>query len=308
MLQREEVLRLIDADRLEPIQEEVKVEFDNGLQSPLSFNHRGRHHEVLRVIGVFPVNTGDPSLLYLVQTGWGIYALHLKLRAEGGEGRLQRGQWVLHFRVEEGDVERDHMLVEMQLKMAADFHGHLCPDLVIGYRACRHALAGLGAELSWSPRSWVVAENSTSALDAVQKLTRCTLGNGRLLVRDLGKHCYTFANGEGRGLRLILRSQSLNPDGELASLELRVAAGEATLDETARYQALLNSRVSALLQVPASALFDCRRVVVTRPSEPATSVLTPCDLCGEPVIVSHLTEVGGRRLCRPCASVGRSGG
>jgi len=69
VLQREEALRLIDADRLEPIQEVVDVEFDNKLQSPLGFNYRGGHYEVIRVIGVFPMSRGDPSLYLLNNSG-----------------------------------------------------------------------------------------------------------------------------------------------------------------------------------------------------------------------------------------------
>ena len=182
----------------------------------------------------------------------------------------------------------------------ADFHGHICPDLVIGYRACRYALASLGPELSWSPRSLVIAENITSALDAVQKLTCCTLGNGRLMVKDVGKHGYTFASGDGQGLRLVLRPGVLDPCIEFTTLEERIAAGDATLDETARYQTLLDSRVAYLLQVPESGLFDMQKVKVARPREPVTSQLVPCALCGEVVIDSHLCWAGDKRVCKPC--------
>jgi formylmethanofuran dehydrogenase subunit E len=37
----------------------------------------------------------------------------------------------------------------------------------------------------------IIAENSTSALDAIQIMLGATLGNQRLKVMDLGKHNYT---------------------------------------------------------------------------------------------------------------------
>lgn len=300
MLQREKVLRLIDDDWVEPIQEVVRVEYDNDLQLPLGFRYGGRDHEVLQVIGTFRQRPRDRSLLYLVQADTGVYALMLKLWDEGSAGSLQRGQWVLHFRVQEEEEVVDRLIVDLQLKLIADFHGHLCPDLVIGYRACCLALESLGAELSWSPRSFVIAENATSALDAVQRLTHCTLGNSRLMVRDVGKHGYTFASGEGVGLRLVLRPGALGPNEELVFLEERVESGDATIDETVRYQALIDARVAALLYLPAPSLFESRRVEMPSPRKSATSELVPCALCGELVIGRHLLWAGERRICRPC--------
>ena len=191
------------------------------------------------------------------------------------------------------------MLVDMKLKRLADFHGHLCPDLAIGYRAYRYALTRL--ELLWSPDFRVIVENAGSAVDAVQQVTGCTLGNGRLIVRDYGKHAYTFVYGEGAGLRLTLRPEALSPGSDFLALEERIKAGRATMLETARYQVLLDKRVSALLNLPDEALFSTQRVAAKWPTEPITSVLMRCDHCGEMVAASHLVAIGGRRLCQPCA-------
>ena len=296
MLTREDIFRQIDADNVEPVQEMVAVDYDNALQMPLGFRHRGRYYEVTELIGSFRESPDDPSVLYLVRTQAGVYALYLDLWKEPGNGHLRRGQWVLHFRVEEG---KDAMLVDMKLKRAADFHGHLCPELAIGYRACRYALTRL--ELLWSPDFRVIVENAGSAVDAVQQLTGCTLGNGRLMVRDYGKHAYTFVYGERDGLRLALKPEALSPDSDFLALEEKIKAGRATMLETARYQALLDERIAALLHLPDEALFSARRVAVEWPNEPTTSALLPCDGCGELVIPSHLVVVSGERLCRPCA-------
>ena len=299
MLTREAIFRQIDADKVEPIQDTVVVSYDNALQMPLSFRHRGRYYEVTELIGSFRELPDNPSVLYLVRARAEVYALYLDLWKEPGNGRLRRGQWVLHFRVEEEGEDR--MLVDMKLKRAADFHGHLCPDLAIGYRACQYALAGLKLELLWLPDLCVIVENAGSALDAVQQLTGCTLGNGRLIVRDYGKHVYTFVYGEEVGLRLALKPEALPLGPEFLALEEKIKAGQATLLETARYQALLDERISALLKLPDKALFSARRVAVEWHDELATSALIPCDACSELVIPSHLMTISGKRLCQPCA-------
>ncbi|HID65216.1 MAG TPA: hypothetical protein EYP49_21065 [Anaerolineae bacterium] len=82
MLTREAVFRQIDADKVESIQEIVAVDYDNALQMPLGFRHRGCYYEVTELIGSFRQSPDDPSVLYLVRTQAGIYALYLDLWGE----------------------------------------------------------------------------------------------------------------------------------------------------------------------------------------------------------------------------------
>lgn len=310
---REGVYRRVDADLVEPIQRVVAVDYDNTLQTPLAFAYRGVRHEVLEVIGAFRESPDDPSVLFLLRATGGIYALYVDILDPVGGERLRRARWVLHFRVEDGaeSVEQRQgeveMLVDLQLKLAADFHGHLCPDLVVGYRATRYAMARLQPELAWAPGCFVVAENRTSALDAVQRLTGCTVGNGRLVVHDHGKHSYTYCNREGIGLRVALRPDCVPEDQAYLALEAKVRAGRATLLETARYQALLDERVAFLLRISDDRAFASARVAARLPPETMTSALFACDICGEPVIASRLVSLGSQRLCGPCAEGESSG-
>jgi len=192
------------------------------------------------------------------------------------------------------------MLVDLKLKQAADFHGHLCPDLAIGYRASRYALDQLAVERLWGGELRAVVENTTSAVDAVQQITGCTLANRRLRLHDYGRHVYTFVYGEGSGLRLALKAGVALPEPEFLALEQAIEAGQATLLQTARYQTLLDRRIAALLQLAPEALFDVGRVTVEWTKAPFTSTLVPCDSCGELVAETHLVAAGGRHLCRPC--------
>jgi formylmethanofuran dehydrogenase subunit E len=297
MLTKEAVFRQIDADRVEPIQQLVAVDYDNTIQMPVSFRYRDHHYEVTELIGSFRESSHDPSVLYLVRARQGVYALYQDL-IELESPFLWRGQWVLHFKVEE--EKETAMLVDVKLKRAANFHGHLCPDLVIGHRAGQTALARLTLELMYWSNLRVIVENTTSAVDAVQQLIGCTLGNRRLLLYDYGKHVYTFVYGKGEGLRLSLRPEALPESSQFLALEERIQTERATMLEMARYQALLDERIAALLAVPADMLFSAQRTAVEWPEGPLTSALVLCDGCGEPVVKTHLVLRDGRHLCRSC--------
>jgi formylmethanofuran dehydrogenase subunit E len=291
------IFRQIDTDQVELIQKVVTVDYDNSLQMPLGFQYEGRYHEVIELIGSFREIPDDPTLLYLVRTRDSVYSLYLDLWENRDYQCQWRGQWVLHWRLEEGKEKA--LLVDMKLKQVGDFHGHLCPDLVIGYRASRYALTHL--ELLYSPDFRVIVENAGSAVDAVQQLTGCTLGNGRLVVQDYGKHVYTFVYEEGKGLRLAIGSETLPTPPEFLALEEKIKTDQATMLETVRYQVLLDECISTLLEFSDKALFSTRRVAVEWPDKLTTSVLIPCDDCNEPVAASHLVTTRGRQLCQPCA-------
>ncbi|MFN3763407.1 MAG: FmdE family protein [Anaerolineae bacterium] len=300
MISRESVFRQIDADRIIPVQEPVGVLYDNHLRMPLRFCHRGRKYDVVELIGAFRESSCPPSMLYLVRVREGtVFALYLDLtESVEWEGQtFWRGQWVLHFQVEE---EEESMLVDFQLKRIADFHGHLCPDLALGYRVSQYALERLTLALMSGALLRVIVENTTSAVDAVQHMTGCTIGNRRLLVRDWGKHVYTFIWGESQGLRLSLRPGVLPENPEMTELEQKIEAGQATLLETARYQTLLDQQILSILETPAETLFAACYLPIGWPPDRSAGAWGRCELCGEPVLETHLVMRNGQRCCLSC--------
>lgn len=137
VLNRAAIYRQIAADHVTPIQERVQANYDNAQQTLLDFRHADPHYEVLEALGAYREWGANPSVLHLVRTGGGVYALYLDLEEGSTPDAAVRASWVLHCRVDEPD--EDDMLVDMKLKRIADFHGHLCPELLIGYRATLYA-------------------------------------------------------------------------------------------------------------------------------------------------------------------------
>ena len=298
MLTREAVFRNIATDQVEPIQQHVAVDYDNALQMPLGFYYAGNQLEVVELLGAYRENHDDPSVLYLVRTQAGVYALYPDfIQTEYPD--FWRSRWVLHFRVAEVQGE-DAMLVDHKLKQAADFHGHLCPDLVIGYRVSQYALQNLLLEMLSPASLRVLVENTTSAVDAVQRLTGCTIGNGRLQTCDYGRHVYTFIYQNDQALRISISSKNIAADSEFLGLETKLQNQQATMQETARYQILLDERVAYWLKVPFETLFKVQHTTTLWPEKPITSALALCDRCDQVVLQTHLVDLGSERVCRVC--------
>lgn len=255
------------------------MEFDNRQQSPLGFRYRGRHFEVVELIWA-----EQPSPLqyhYLVRTPEGIYNLVL-VRQDPGPG-ISPSTWWLDYRVrddagidggdlpgrpaaeagaegsgwpapEAGALGPGLALVRGDLLGAVAFHGHLCPELAIGYRAALIARARLGfGRHDQGPQS-VLVHAPSSAADAIQYLTGCTVGKGNLVLEDHGCHAFCFENRRGRLLLKVLPGV-LDKAPELREIEEEAQRGPVSRERLARYQAEVDRLVRRILEAPDEALF-----------------------------------------------------
>ena len=322
-----EILRRVREENITLIQEEVTVEFDNRQQTPLGFRWRGRHYEVLEPLLVR--RTREGHLGYLVRTTGGIFSLVLVREREGA--CLCRSKWVLKYRV--GDAPRPEargpsaaaaregarppaadapllaataMVVPVELANVAHYHGHLCPELVVGYRAALIAREELGLTRQNAHRFFVLAENMSSAVDAVQYLTGCTVGNQNFCAYDQGKHVYYFAEArEGEepwpALRVALVGELLCGACHEETAR-RMAAGEAAPEEVRAYRETVNRAVQALLEAPDEELFRKTRVQLRRLPRPLPRDYVRCRACGEVVIRERAVEGEEGFVCQPCAA------
>jgi len=165
-----------------------------------------------------------------------------------------------------------------ELKRTIAFHGHLCPGLLIGYRAAKIGLARLGARRSEDEELIAIVENNSCAADAVQVLTGATLGKGNLFFRDLGKQVFTFA---------------IRPSGKAVRVSLKPGAFPPGVSR--------EERSERLLQASNDELFMIEEKSIELPSEAEIRRSVICAACGEPVMDTRTRKVNGRVLCIPCA-------
>jgi formylmethanofuran dehydrogenase subunit E len=198
--------------------------------------------------------------------------------------------------------EEQCMLVNMDLKRISDFHGHLCPDLVIGARAVETALDFLQSKEELPSNLCVVAHNQTSALDAIQYLTGCTLGNQRLVVNDWGKHRYQFISGTtGRAVDVRIRPVHFHLEGAYFDLEDKVQRQGGTLYEVARMQAIISQWVQWLTSISAEALFTVEETSCELPAVEVCSKYVQCIQCGDLVQKRKAVRLGDGLVCVSCA-------
>lgn len=227
---------------------------------------------------------------YLVQTDKGIYGL-LRIRDENASDMDLLGKyapvssldgsscgWVVDFRVLDSDIPEEEflerhgdpsvgeplclaipfgvgsILVGGDLLGAGLFHGHVCPELAVGFRAAKLAQRELGFERRNAYQRLILAENSSAAVDALQYITGCTVGKKSLIVEDLGKHIYHFRCPEGT-LDLSLRLDIL-ARMEVLTREMEAAMKRASEAEIARYRAAIDRLICTILDMPEDELFS----------------------------------------------------
>jgi formylmethanofuran dehydrogenase subunit E len=91
---------------------------------------------------------------------------------------------------------------------ARAFHGHECPGLAIGFKACEAALEKLGVTRSSDEEVICVTENDACGVDAVQAVLGCSFGKGNLIYRGTGKMAFSFFSRiSGKKLRMYFKVQ-----------------------------------------------------------------------------------------------------
>jgi formylmethanofuran dehydrogenase subunit E len=92
------------------------------------------------------------------------------------------------------EIESIKFEMPEDLKKCIEFHGHLCPGLVYGYRVAKAAMDLLGLKRSRDEEVVAISENDSCAVDALQILLGTSTGKGNLILKDYGKNAYTILN------------------------------------------------------------------------------------------------------------------
>ena len=182
--------------------------------------------------------------------------------------------------------------LEDLLHKAEMAHGHMCAGQILGVRMSVLGLRSLGIEDPLgADRKRLVAfvEIDRCATDAIGMVTGCRLGKRTLKFRDWGKMAATFVDlSAGTGVRIVALENSrdlareLYPDVQIKSHQQMLAYRELSDEQLFRVE-----RVRVAVDPAELPGYKAERVV--------------CARCGEGINFGRYEEIGGQRLCLPCA-------
>jgi formylmethanofuran dehydrogenase subunit E len=187
---------------------------------------------------------------------------------------------------------------------AVKFHGHSCPGLALGYRAAQYAMDALRAGRSDDEELVCMVENDACGVDAIQVVAGCSVGKGNLILRDLGKHAYTFIDRRyNRAIRLVQRPEPVieRIDPKASELRQKVMGGTATKEEIAEFNTRQSAVIEKILAMPFEDLF---LITETKPEIPEKARIfrsVQCAVCGEMVAEHRARVKDGKFVCIPCA-------
>lgn len=179
----------------------------------------------------------------------------------------------------------------------AEFHGHICPGLTIGYRAAQEALRHLEEERSGDEEIVAIVETDACCADAIQVLTGCTFGKGNLIFRDYGKMVFYFlSRNSKKGVRLSMKPFS----NERPDSEEEGDHEEILLQRDGKYPEFKPEITRDILQKPIDELFEIKEVEIDIPLRAKIEISELCDICHEPAMPSKMTVSGDLKVCREC--------
>jgi formylmethanofuran dehydrogenase subunit E len=189
------------------------------------------------------------------------------------------------------------------LKSCVEFHGHICPGLIYGYRVAKEAMRLMNLNRSIDEEVVAICENDSCAVDALQVMLGTVAGKGNLIINNYGKNAYTVLSRTKRQSYRFSRKTHYDYTGkdksEFNRLEAAVAAGTASEDDRRNLKRL---KVSDLLARPFEEIFTTTEVPFNEPIYAQLAPSEPCALCGEMTMATKMMKLSdGRQVCIPCS-------
>jgi formylmethanofuran dehydrogenase subunit E len=190
------------------------------------------------------------------------------------------------------------------LDEVVEFHGHVCPGLVLGYRVSMLALKELG-ERAEDEELVAIVENNSCAVDAVQVLTGCTFGKGNLIFRDYGKQVYTFIKRPaGEGLRISIIWESPPEKEEEKQMWERYMRGDRADEVLKAVHSRKSRKIDAIMHASDEQLFRLKKGNFDLPEEAEIYLSIRCSVCTEKVMEPRARIKDSKSVCIPCQERG----
>jgi len=186
------------------------------------------------------------------------------------------------------------------LEMAVQFHGHICPGLLMGVRVAEFAQKQLGIDQDIDEELIAVVETNSCGVDAIQSILGCTFGKGNLIFKDYGKNVYTIASREKQRALRIAQKYRANRSPE--SLRYRELAQKQHLtdEELAEKENLIGIIFEGIMNTPFEEMFSWQEIQFEFPEKAQIHATVQCAVCGEGVMDSKATESQQGLICPAC--------
>lgn len=159
---------------------------------------------------------------------------------------------------------------------AAEFHGHKCPSLAIGYKVSLLALKHLEIKDDINDEDIVcIAETDACGVDAVQVILKATVGTGAMRIMYTGKQAFNIFNRKnGKKARFVLNDmQNFNSKEE---------------------------RMEYILSADEEKLFTIKEVKMDFPEKAKIFNSYICAECDEKTAENAVSLINGRYVCNSC--------
>lgn len=159
---------------------------------------------------------------------------------------------------------------------AAEFHGHKCPGLAIGYKVSLLALKHLEIKDDINDEDIVcIAETDACGVDAVQVILKATVGTGAMRIIYTGKQAFNIFNRKnGKKARFVFNDmQNFNSKEE---------------------------RMEYILSADEEKLFTIKEVKMDFPEKAKIFNSYICAECDEKTAENAVSLINGRYVCNSC--------
>jgi len=186
------------------------------------------------------------------------------------------------------------------LERAVQFHGHVCPGLLMGVRVAEFAQKHLGVNQDIDEELVAVVETNSCGVDAIQSILGCTFGKGNLIYKDYGKNVYTIASREKkRAVRIAQKYRDKKSPESIRYRELN-SLGQLNDDQEAEREDLLALIFENTMSAPFEELFDWQDIDFVFPEKAQIDTTVQCAVCGEGVMDSKTIKSAEGLICKAC--------
>ena len=186
--------------------------------------------------------------------------------------------------------------MDEEFKKAAEFHGHVCPGLALGYRVAKYAKEHY-------PRSKdeelvAIVENKSCSVDAIQNVLGCTFGKGNLIAKDFGKQVFTFySRDQNKAIRIYFKG---NVFEGLDKFRQKSVTGELSEKEHQEFAAMREQAIQKILTAPDEELLSVTEVDIPAPEKARIYPTLRCQECGEGFMEVLGRIANGKVVCKSC--------